>query len=86
MDDDKARSLDAHFERLKRATPEERLRAAAEQRRVSLELLRAGLRARFPDATEAEVEHRAGEAVFGAETWGMMCERRRRFADGRGAP
>ena len=78
MDDEKARSLHDQLFRLRTATPEERLVAAAEQRTMSLELLRGGLRARFPAASEDEIENRAGEIVFGAETWELMCEARRR--------
>ena len=84
MDEDKRRSLQEQFMRLRRATPEERLRAAAEQRRIALELLRGGLRARFPTLTDAELEDRMGEIIFGAEVWRDMRERRRRRASGAG--
>lgn len=78
MNDAKAASLSIHARRLAGASPDEKLRAAAEQRRISTELIRAGLRARFPDLGEEEIEFKRGELTFGAETWRMICERRQR--------
>lgn len=78
MDEAKKRSWEAHVARLRQATPDERLRAAADQRRVSTDLLRGGLRARFPRLDEAEIEWKTGEIIFGAAFWRELCERRRR--------
>jgi hypothetical protein len=82
MDDAKRRSWEAQIARLRAATPDERLRAAADQRRVSTELLLAGLRERFPELDEEQIESKAGEIVFGASEWRSICERRRRRALG----
>lgn len=49
---------------LRRRTPDERLRAAAAQRRISLELMRAGIRSRRPDLDPAAVERRLRELLF----------------------
>ena len=49
MNPEKSAGLKNHARRLADASPDEKLRAAAEQRRISTELIRAGLRARFPD-------------------------------------
>ena len=77
MDGAKRRSWEAHIARLRRATPDERLRAAAAQRRISIELLKAGLRARFPDLDQARIDSKAGELIHGAAVWRDICERRR---------
>jgi hypothetical protein len=78
MDADKKRGWDEQIARLRSATPDERLRAAARQRDISTELLRAGLRLRFPDLDEEGIEFKRGEITFGAEVWQSICERRRR--------
>lgn len=53
---------------LRRRTPEERLRAAASQRRISLELMRAGIRRREPALDAAGVERRLRESIFSTES------------------
>jgi hypothetical protein len=78
MNDAKVASLSAQARRLAAATPDEKLRAAAEQRRIATELVRAGLRARFPGLDEEAIEFNRGELTFGSETWRMICERRQR--------
>ncbi|MBI2900518.1 MAG: hypothetical protein HYY17_10050 [Planctomycetes bacterium] len=85
MDDEKRRSRERHVEILRRATPDERLRAASAQRRISLELLKAGLLARSPGLTDREVEDRMGEIVFGVEVWREIRERRQRRRPGPGS-
>ena len=70
------------MERLRSMTPDESLRAAAEQRRIALEFLRGGIRAQEPGLSDEDVENRVGESVFGREVWGDICERRRRCRDG----
>ena len=84
MDEFKQKSWEMQIERLRRATPEERLRAASAQREISKDLLRSGLLARFPDLTEAEIEDRMGEIIFGVEVWRDISERRRRYFGGPG--
>lgn len=84
MDEFKRKSWEMQIERLRRATPEERLQAAAAQREISKDLLRSGLLARFPDLTEAEIENRMGEIIFGVEVWRDICERRRHYFGGPG--
>ena len=78
MDEAKRRSWEKQIRWLRKTTPDQRLRAAAEQRRISKELLFAGIRARHTDWDERQVEDKAGEIIFGAETWRDICERRRR--------
>jgi hypothetical protein len=78
MDDLKRRSLELQYERLRAASPAEKLEAAAEQRRISTELARAGLRARFPDLDDEQIEQKRGELTFGADAWRNICERRQR--------
>jgi hypothetical protein len=78
MDAEKRRSLEEHAVRLRSAGPDEKLRAAAEQRRISTELIRAGLRARFPDLDDERIEEKRGELTFGADVWREICERRQR--------
>jgi hypothetical protein len=79
MQDAKVACLDIQARRLAAATPDEKLRAAAEQRRITTELVRAGLRARFPGLSEEEIEFKRGELTCGSETWRMICERRQRL-------
>ena len=45
-----------YLEALRRLTPEQRLLKAFELTELSRELLRAGLRQRFPEASEAELQ------------------------------
>ena len=78
MDEAKRRSWEKQIQRFRKATPDQKLRAAADQRRISGELLNAGIRARHPDLAESEVEDRAGELIFGTDMWRDICERRRR--------
>ncbi|NUN48146.1 MAG: hypothetical protein HUU15_04865 [Candidatus Brocadiae bacterium] len=82
MDADKHRSWLAGIERLRAATPDDRLRAAADQRRIGLELLRGGIKAQHPDISDEELDRRTGEAIFGQEVWREICERRRRCQTG----
>lgn len=49
------------IEQARRATPEEKARQALEMMRSAVRLKRAGLRARYPDETEAEIERRVDE-------------------------
>lgn len=84
MDEEKRRSLLTQIERLRDLTPDERLAAASEQRRISLELLRSGLRSRFPGLSDADIDDRAGEIIFGVETWREIRERRRSRLPGPG--
>ncbi len=86
MDEAKQRGMERHWARLRAATPDERLQAAAAQRRIGLELLRGGLRARFPHLSDAELEDRMGEILFGAEVWRGFRERRRMGGSGAGSP
>ena len=76
----------AQIARLRAATPEERLREAADLRRISLEVLRAGVEATFPALTADEVEVKVGEIIFGREFWQKVCELRRRRKLDRTAP
>ncbi|MCX6373456.1 MAG: hypothetical protein NTX16_10335 [Actinobacteria bacterium] len=46
-----------YLEALRRLTPEQRLLKAFELTELSRELFRAGLRQRFPEAGEAELQH-----------------------------
>lgn len=78
MDEGKRRGWEAQMARLREASPDEKLQAAAEQRRISSELLRAGLRARFPDLDEEAIAWRQGELTFGPDVWREICERRQR--------
>jgi hypothetical protein len=68
-------------ERQRSAPPDERLRAAADQRRIALDFLRGGIRARHPGISDEELENRVGIAGFGEPTWGDIRERRRRCRD-----
>ena len=52
------------IEDLRRRSPDEKLRAAAGARRISLELMRAGIRMREPDLDPAGVERRLRELIF----------------------
>lgn len=78
MEEEKRSGWEAQIARLRTATPEEKLQAAAEQRRISTELIRAGLRARFPNIDEETLEWKRGELTFGVEVWKEICERRQR--------
>jgi len=49
------------IEQARRATPEEKAGQALEMMRSAVRLKRAGLRARYPDETEAEIERRVDE-------------------------
>lgn len=67
------------FEGLRRMTPAERLRIAMRVRAAMLRLSLAGLRSRYPDATEDELRRRAGALRLGREltlrTFGPAAER-----------
>jgi hypothetical protein len=49
------------IEQARRATPEEKARQALEMMRAAVRLKRAGLRARHPDESEAEIDRRLRE-------------------------
>ena len=49
------------IEQARRATPEEKARQALEMMRAAVRLKRAGLRARHPDESEAEIDRRVRE-------------------------
>ena len=49
---------------LRRQTPDEKLRAAAAARRISMELMRAGIRMREPGLDPAGVERRLRELIL----------------------
>ena len=70
--------MDVIMERLRAATPDERIRAGFTQVRISFELFKGGLRARFPEAGEDEIEDRAGEILYGPDLWGRVRDARRR--------
>lgn len=80
MHPEKRKPWREQIDRLRSATPDERLRAASAQRKIELELLKSGLRARFPSLSDAELQDRMGEIIFGKSTWQEMCDRRRRFS------
>lgn len=84
MGDDKQDDSRDDIERWRRATPDERFRAAAAMRDAEKARLKADVQARFPQASEAEVESRMGEVIFGVEVWRDICERRRRCFGGPG--
>jgi hypothetical protein len=48
---------DIYMQALRRMTPEQRLLKAFELTEMSHELLRAGIRRRFPEASEEDVQH-----------------------------
>ncbi len=54
---------DAYLRVLRSMTPEQRLLKAMELSELTRELLRTGLRRRFPDATEAELHQKYLEAL-----------------------
>lgn len=82
MDDEKRRSWRAGIERLRQATIDERLKAAADQRRIALDLLKGGLRSSHPALGEDEIEFKAGEIIFGRAVWQDIHDRRRRRSHG----
>jgi len=49
------------IEQARRATPEEKARQALEMMRAAVRLKRAGLRARHPDESEADIDRRVRE-------------------------
>lgn len=68
MDQDTdARQRERYFELLRRLTPAERLRKAADLTQTVRWMAEAGIRQRFPQADETEVRVRLAERLYGRE-------------------
>lgn len=65
MRDTKGAALDRYHELLRAQAPHERLAKAAALSRMTRELAAAGIRARFPDASEEEVQVRLAVRLYG---------------------
>lgn len=67
----------AEIERLRRMTPDEKLRIAAGLRRMLLSAMKQGLRDRFPDMNEEALDEKLGGILHGREFWSRACRLRR---------
>lgn len=84
LDDTHPESLRVQGEVLRGLTGPERLRAACELMALAYEVTRAGLRDRFPDASEDQLDEEHYRLVFGSEVARKVLDHRRQISASRG--